>query len=106
MQITLFAKKQVYIDATDAFKQLKVQKFRRGIIFGCYCVSFVIVVFRCDTCVGALHSTGLHAHLMLPGWDQDSVINPCDFAVHPCTAARFLSVRPHILLRWWAAFLQ
>lgn len=44
--ITLFAKKQVYIDATDAFKQLKVQKFRRGIIFGCYCVSFVIVVFR------------------------------------------------------------
>uniref|UniRef100_A0A7S0WIB6 Uncharacterized protein n=1 Tax=Chlamydomonas leiostraca TaxID=1034604 RepID=A0A7S0WIB6_9CHLO len=44
--ITLFVKKQVYIDATDAFKQLKGQKFRRGVIFGCYCFSFVMVVFR------------------------------------------------------------
>lgn len=42
----LFMRRQVYIDATDAFKQLKPQKLRRGIIFGVYCFSFVLVTYR------------------------------------------------------------
>lgn len=42
----MFLKKQVYIDATDAFRQLKSQKFRKGVVFGLYAFSFVLIVYR------------------------------------------------------------
>lgn len=46
IMIHYYMKKQVYIDATDAFKQLKPQKTRRTVLFGVYCFTFVFITYR------------------------------------------------------------
>ncbi|KAJ9524065.1 cornichon protein-domain-containing protein [Haematococcus lacustris] len=58
--VHLYLKGHVYIDATDAFRQLKQQKFRRGLLFGAYCLSFVFLTYR-------LIETAIHTTLTPEG---------------------------------------
>lgn len=45
-QVKHHLNKQVYIDATEAFKQLAPQKKWRTALFGCYCTGFMITTYR------------------------------------------------------------
>ncbi len=42
----VFLKKQVFMDAADAFRQLKVMKQWRMTVFVANCISFVFVTYR------------------------------------------------------------
>ena len=44
--IHLYVKKQLYIDATDVFKNLKAIKQRRWIIFAAHSFTFLLITFR------------------------------------------------------------
>ncbi|GAX81687.1 hypothetical protein CEUSTIGMA_g9115.t1 [Chlamydomonas eustigma] len=44
--VSVYLKKQVYMDAVDAFKQLKHIKQWRFTVFALYCLSFVFVTYR------------------------------------------------------------
>jgi hypothetical protein len=43
----LYSSRRIYVDTTDAFRQLPQQKMQRGIILGAHLALFVLVVYRC-----------------------------------------------------------
>ncbi len=45
-QVHQHIRKQVKLDATDAFKQLKPQQRWRLILFGAYCCTFILATYR------------------------------------------------------------
>lgn len=44
--VHLYTSRRIYVDTTDAFRQLPQQKMQRGIILGAHLALFVLVVYR------------------------------------------------------------
>jgi hypothetical protein len=44
--VQLYTTKRIFVDTTDAFRQLPQQKVQRGIMLGAHLVLFVVVVYR------------------------------------------------------------
>lgn len=80
----LYSSRRIYVDTTDAFRQLPQQKMQRGIILGAHLALFVLVVYRCVSrhigcrnvqsrqqlskpgcmCAGGAHALSAAAHTM------------------------------------------
>lgn len=44
--LQLYSTRRMYVDTTDAFRQLPQQKLQRGILLGSHLALFVLVVYR------------------------------------------------------------
>lgn len=62
--VQLYTTKRIYVDTTDAFRQLPQQKLQRGIMLGAHLVLFVVVVYRSVLAVANCHCSDLS----VPGW--------------------------------------
>jgi hypothetical protein len=62
--VQLYTTKRIYVDTTDAFRQLPQQKLQRGIMLGVHLVLFVVVVYRSAQAVANCHCLDMVA----PGW--------------------------------------
>lgn len=44
--VQLYSSRRIFVDTTDAFRQLPQQKMQRGILLGSHLALFVLVVYR------------------------------------------------------------
>lgn len=86
----LYSTRRMFVDTTDAFRQLPQQKVQRGILLGSHLALFVLVVYRCERWSGGLFSVCVLSAMPSA---QLSLVSQAP-AIACCASPHILLVRP------------